>query len=79
MMRYPTVLPAEMILLAVAAYLGCGLLFGFAFVVVRIERVDASARDTSMLFRLFILPGTMALWPFLAGKWWAARKTGITQ
>jgi hypothetical protein len=60
---------AEVIVLAVSAYLACGLLFGLAFVTAGVGRVDASARGTSAGFRLLILPGTAALWPFLAARW----------
>jgi hypothetical protein len=70
------VLFAEMLLVALAVYLGCGLLFGAAFVVAGVGRVDAAARGSSVLFRLFILPGTVALWPLLARQWWAAVKKG---
>ncbi len=70
---------AEMLLVALAVYLGCGLLFGAAFVVAGVGRVDAAARGTSVLFRLLILPGTVALWPLLARKWGAAIKEGGNQ
>ena len=60
---------AEVIVLALSAYLACGLLFGLAFVTAGVGRVDAAARSTSPGFRLLILPGTAALWPFLAARW----------
>jgi hypothetical protein len=60
---------AEAIVFAVSAYLACGLLFGLAFVTAGVGRVDAAARGTSAAFRLLILPGTAALWPFLAARW----------
>ena len=60
---------AEVIVLALSAYLACGLLFGLAFVTAGVGRVDAAARGTSAGFRLLILPGTAALWPFLAARW----------
>ena len=59
---------AEVIVLVVSAYLACGLLFGLAFVTAGVGRVDAAARGTSAGFRLLILPGTAALWPFLAAR-----------
>jgi hypothetical protein len=60
---------AEIVVVAVSAYLACGLLFGLAFVTAGVGRVDAAARGTSPGFRLLILPGTAALWPFLVARW----------
>ena len=60
---------AEVIVLAVSAYLACGLLFGAAFVTAGVGRLDPGARGTSVGFRLLILPGSAALWPFLAVRW----------
>ena len=67
---------AEVIVLALSAYLACGLLFGLAFVTAGVGRVDAAARGTSVGFRLLILPGTAALWPFLAARWVRAVSEG---
>ena len=67
---------AEVIVLALSAYLACGLLFGLAFVTAGVGRVDAAARGTSAGFRLLILPGTAALWPFLAVRWLRAARSG---
>ena len=69
---------AEVIVLAVLAYLACGLLFGLAFVTAGVGRVDAAARGTSAGFRLLILPGAAALWPFLAARWLRAVRSGET-
>lgn len=68
-----------MILLTVAVYLSGGLLFGLAFVAKGVSQVDSATRGTSVTFRLLILPGTMALWPFLARKWWATCKEGVNR
>jgi len=62
----------------VLLYLGCGLLFGTAFVSAGAGKVDAAARGTSVLFRLLILPGTVALWPVLAAQWIQASRRGAT-
>jgi len=57
-------------ILAVAGiYGGIGLLFGLAFVALGIQRIDPAARGTSWGFRLLVLPGVVALWPFLALRW----------
>ena len=60
-------------------YLSCGLLFGSAFVTAGIGKVDAAARGASVLFRLLVLPATVALWPLLAVQWTAAVRRGGTR
>lgn len=50
-------------------YLLFGLLFALAFAWKGAEKVDAKAAHTSWFFKLLILPGAMALWPFLLSKW----------
>lgn len=50
-------------------YLTCGLLFSVPFAAVGAGRIDGAARETSIAFRLLILPGIVALWPVLAAKW----------
>jgi hypothetical protein len=60
---------AQLILGLGLSYLGCGLLFAVGFVTLGVGRVDVAARDTSLGFRLLLLPGTAACWPFLAVRW----------
>jgi hypothetical protein len=50
-------------------YLSCGLFFGSAFITVGVGKVDSAARGSSVLFRLLILPATVAFWPFLLAQW----------
>ncbi len=50
-------------------YLLIGLLFALAFAWKGAGKVDSKAAHTSWLFKLLILPGSMALWPYLLGKW----------
>lgn len=52
-------------------YLGVGIVFAIAFVWKGAGRVDPSAKEGSLGFRLLILPGTAALWPILARRWLA--------
>jgi hypothetical protein len=59
-------------------YLSAGLLFGSAFLTAGVGKVDAAARGASVLFRLLILPATVALWPFLAVKWIKVCLNGAT-
>jgi hypothetical protein len=69
-------LVAQSILGGLLAYLVVGLIFGVAFVSVGVQRVDSAARRTSVAFRLLILPGTVALWPYLAARWIQASRQG---
>lgn len=50
-------------------YLAIGFVFGLAFVVRGAGRIDPSARNGTWGFRLLILPGSVALWPVLARRW----------
>ena len=59
-------------------YLSCGLVFGSTFVTTGVGSVDPAACGTSVLFRLLILPATIAFWPFLAAKWIKAVRQGGT-
>jgi hypothetical protein len=69
---------AEIILLAAAAYMALGLLFGVAFVLKGVGVVDPAARSGPVAFRLLILPASAALWPVMARKWMAARGRSTT-
>lgn len=50
---------------ALAGYLACGLVFWAALVVKHAGRLDPDARQSTLGFKLMILPGVMALWPVL--------------
>lgn len=67
---------AEATLLGAMVYLVCGLALGVPFVLRGADRVDDAAKGTSIGFRLLILPGTVALWPLMAMKWFKVQKTG---
>lgn len=60
---------AGWILLLLGLYLGIGLLFAIAFVTKGVQRIDAGAKDSGWGFRLLILPGSVALWPWLLRRW----------
>jgi len=60
---------ASVILLLIGLYLGVGLLFGLTFIIWGVERLDHATKGTSWLFRLLLLPGSIALWPWLASRW----------
>jgi hypothetical protein len=62
-------LAADIILTLAGTYAVCGLLFAAAFVTAGVGRVDTAARGAPPAFRLLILPGSVALWPFLLARW----------
>ena len=62
----------EIVSFAVALYLFGGLLVAIPFVLRGVNRVDPAAAGASLGFRLLIVPGTIALWPIMLGKWRAA-------
>ena len=63
---------AHGVLWTLGAYLSIGLAVGVPFVVAGIGRVDPAARRTPWTFKLIVLPGVVALWPFVAARWAAA-------
>lgn len=65
---------AEWIVAVAVGYAAVGLLFGLAFVTIGVTRLDPAARGTSVAFRVLILPGAVALWPFLLLKWVSAAR-----
>jgi hypothetical protein len=60
---------ASLLLLALASYLGLGILFSIAFAFKGVGRVDPTAAHGTWGFRLLILPGSIMLWPLLARRW----------
>lgn len=57
------------LLVVMAAYLACGLVFAVPFVVAGVGKCDPHAKNGSWGFRILILPGTMAFWPVLIRRW----------
>lgn len=60
---------AAAFLILFGIYLLCGLLFAVPFVLTGAGRIDPHAKHGSWGFRLLIIPGTIALWPLLARRW----------
>lgn len=56
------------LLLALAVYMAIGVALGAIFVTRLIGRVDPVARGSGPVFRLLILPGVAALWPWMLAK-----------
>jgi hypothetical protein len=75
-MTPPALLVARIVLGVGAAYAAAGLLIGACFVAWGIARVDPAARGAPLLVRMLLLPGTAALWPLMAAKWWRAMRKG---
>jgi hypothetical protein len=59
----------EVILVIVAIYLVCGLLFAIPFVIKGVTDIDAGALGSSIGFRIIIIPGVTIFWPWLLKKW----------
>lgn len=64
---------AELFVAALTLYAAVGVVFAIAFVARGVSRIDAQAFGASLGFRLIILPGVTALWPFLLNRWIRAR------
>ncbi len=60
---------AQLAVLLFAGYAALGCLFAVAFVVRGVARVDPVAAAAPIGFRLVILPGVAALWPWLLLRW----------
>lgn len=65
---------AAIFLIALGAYLCCGLVFAIPFALVGVKKIDPHAAQGSWGFRLLIIPGTMAFWPLLLRRWAAGIK-----
>jgi len=53
------------LLVCLALYLTLGTLFAIPFSLFLLPRIDSAAHHTPLSFRLLILPGAAALWPYL--------------
>ncbi len=54
---------------ALSLYLALGVVFAVAFVCAGVKRIDSQAVGTGAGFRILILPGSVAFWPLLLGRW----------
>jgi hypothetical protein len=61
-------IPAILLIL-MAIYLLCGLVFSVPFAIAGVGRIDPHAAHGTWGFRLLIIPGTILLWPLLALRW----------
>ena len=60
---------AREILFALAAYLSVGSAVAVSFVIFEIGRGDPRAIGAPRTFRVLVLPGCIALWPFVLYRW----------
>ena len=51
------------------AYAAIGCTFAVTFVMFGIHRMDSQANGAGLSFRLIVLPGVAALWPWLLYRW----------
>lgn len=65
---------AHALVLLVEIYLALGLAFGLVFAWKLVERIDPSAHGGTFGFRILILPGCAALWPWLVVRLLRARR-----
>lgn len=65
---------ARTIALALELYLAVGLVLAVPFVARGLERLDPAARGGTLGFRLVVLPGCAALWPWVLARWLRARR-----
>lgn len=63
---------AYWIVTGLALYGGIGLVFALAFVARGAARIDPDAAGATLGFRVLILPGAAALWPWMLLRWRSA-------
>jgi hypothetical protein len=56
-------------------YLIMGFVFAIAFVYKGVNVIDEGARDSTLGFKIIIIPASMVFWPLLLIKWIKAAKT----
>jgi uncharacterized membrane protein YphA (DoxX/SURF4 family) len=61
-------------LTAISVYLIGGIIFAVIFIVKGVDKLDESARGSSIGFRIIIIPGTVIFWPLLLKKWLDSQK-----
>ena len=64
----------ELFVILLSSYAALGVLFAAAFVTTGVGRVDHVAKSSGVGFRLIILPGVAALWPWLFARWIQRRR-----
>ena len=60
---------ADIIVYAFMGWFAVGVLVALPFLALGVGKVVEGTRGSSPLFRLMILPGCVALWPFVLTRW----------
>ena len=53
----------------IGIYLICGFVFALAFVFKGAQVIDEGAKDSTLGFKIIIIPASMVFWPLLLIKW----------
>lgn len=62
------------VLYLAASYLLIGFVFAIPFLVRWVTELDSAARESTLFFRVILLPGTVVFWPVLLRKVVALKK-----
>jgi hypothetical protein len=68
----------DLIFTIVGIYLICGFLFALAFVFKGARVIDEGAKDSTLGFKIIIIPASMVFWPLLLVKWVRASKKPVS-
>jgi hypothetical protein len=67
----------DLIFTIAGIYLICGFVFALAFVFKGARVIDEGARDSTIGFKIIIIPASMVFWPLLLIKWIRASKKPV--
>ncbi len=67
----------DLIFTIVGIYLICGFVFALAFVFKGARVIDEGAKDSTLGFKIIIIPASMVFWPLLLIKWIRASKKSV--
>jgi hypothetical protein len=59
----------DLIFTIVGIYFICGFLFALAFVFKGARVIDEGAKDSTVGFKIIIIPASIVFWPLLLIKW----------
>ena len=59
----------EILLIIAAIYLLGGVLFVIPFLMKGLNKIDEGAHDSTIGFKIIIIPGVIVFWPVLLSKW----------
>ncbi len=64
----------NILLMIIAIYLSCGLVFAIPFVMNGASKIDEGTHGATWGFKVIILPASIVFWPLLLKKWIRANK-----